>query len=191
MRTHGRAHDTALVAWRPGGGQLPVGNRAGGSTGAPAASAVRTRSAGDQTVVGGPRGPEKILGNVVSGTTPLAPVVAIKYKVGAESDPREWAGGNEDNFVSRVSVFDAHCAAVYLTEKTDVAFRPFGLDLFDRLVRACKAVRTKLESEQRALGTNALTAVQATIPEATAVAKFLASVSSLTKPEAEQTLLAR
>lgn len=135
------------------------------------------------------RGPEKILGNVVSGTTPLAPVVAIKYKVGAEPDPREWTGGNEDEFVSRVSVFDTQCAAVYLTEKTDVAFRPFGLDLFDKLVKACKAVRAKLEFEQRALGTNALTAVQATIPEGTAAAKFLANVSSLTKPEALQELI--
>lgn len=134
------------------------------------------------------RGPEKILGNVVSGTTPLAPVVAIKYKVGAEPDPREWAGANEDEFVSRVSVFDTQCAAVYLTEKTDVAFRPFGLDLFDKLVKACKAVRAKLESEQRALGTNALATVQTTIPEGTAVAKFLANVSSLTKPEAVQAL---
>lgn len=134
------------------------------------------------------RGPENILGNVVSGATPLAPVVAIRYKVGAEPDPREWAGGKEDEFVSRVSVFDTQCAAVYLTEKTDVAFRPFGLDLFDKLVKACKAVRTRLESEQRALGTNALTAVQAAIPEGTAVAKFLANVSSLTKPEAVKAL---
>ena len=134
------------------------------------------------------RGPENILGNVVSGTTPLAPVVAIKYKVGAEPDSREWAGADEDEFVSRVSVFDAQCAAVYLTEKTDVAFRPFGLDLFDKLVKACKAVRAKLESEQRALGTNALAAVQTTIPDGTAVAKFLANVSSLTKPEAVQAL---
>ncbi len=77
------------------------------------------------------RGPEKILGNVVSGTAPLAPVVAIKYKVGAEPDPREWTVANDDEFVSRVSVFDTQCAAVYLTEKTDVEFRPFGLDLFD------------------------------------------------------------
>jgi energy-coupling factor transporter ATP-binding protein EcfA2 len=134
------------------------------------------------------RSPEKILGNVVSGTTPLAPVVAIKYKVGAEPDPREWSGGNEDEFVSRVSVFDTQCAAIYLTEKTDVAFRPFGLHLFDKLVKACKAVRTKLELEQRALGTSTLAAVQATIPEGTAVAKFLANVSSLTKPEAVQAL---
>lgn len=134
------------------------------------------------------RGLEVILGNVVSGSAPRAPVVAIQYKVGAEPAPREWAGSNEDEFVSRVSVFDTQCAAVYLTEKTDVAFRPFGLDLFDKLVRACKAVRAKLESEQRALGTNALVALQTKIPEGTAVAKFLANVSSLTKPEAVQVL---
>ena len=134
------------------------------------------------------RGQEHILGNVVSGTSPLAPVVAIKYKVGTEPEPREWAGTGEDEFVSRVSVFDTQCAAVYLTEKTDVAFRPFGLDLFDNLVKACKAVRAKLEGEQRALASNALTVVQAQIPEGTAVAKFLANISSLTKPDAVQAL---
>lgn len=134
------------------------------------------------------RGQEQILGNVVSGTAPLAPVVAIKYKAGNELEPREWAGGVEDELVSRVSVFDTQCAAVYLTEKTDVAFRPFGLDLFDELVRACKAVRAKLEGEQCALNSNAMADVQTQIPEGTAVTKFLASVSSLTKTEAVQAL---
>ncbi|MBU2751797.1 AAA family ATPase [Acidithiobacillus thiooxidans] len=134
------------------------------------------------------RGQEHILGNVVSGTAPLAPVVAIKYKVGTEPEPREWAGNGEDEFVSRVSVFDTQCAAIYLTEKTDVAFRPFGLDLFDKLVKACKAVRVKLEGEQRALASSALTVIQTQIPEGTAVAKFLVNISSLTKPEAVQTL---
>ena len=129
------------------------------------------------------RGQEKILGNVVSGATPLTPVVSIKYKVGDEPEPREWAGNGEDEFVSRVSVFDTQCAAVYLTEKTDVAFRPFGLDLFDKLVRACKAVRAQLEREQGALSSNALASVQAQIPEGTAAAKLLGNITSLTKPE--------
>lgn len=134
------------------------------------------------------RGQEKILGNVVSGAAPPTPVVSIKYKVGTERDLREWAGNGEDDFISRVSVFDTHCAAVYLTEKTDVAFRPFGLDLFDKLVRACKAVRGQLESEQRALASNALVTVQNEVPQGTAVAKLLASITSLTRPEAVQTL---
>lgn len=134
------------------------------------------------------RGQEQILGNVTSGATPLSPVVSIKYKVGTEQEPREWAGTGEDQFISRASVFDTHCAAVYLTEKTDVAFRPFGLDVFDKLARACKAVRAKLESEQRSLASNALAAVQAQIPEETAAAKLLANITSLTKPESVQAL---
>ena len=134
------------------------------------------------------RGQEKILGNVVSGATPLTPVVAIKYQVGLEQEPREWTGKGEDEFISRVSVFDTHCAAVYLTEKTNVAFRPFGLDHFDNLVRACKAVRTQLEKEQRALASSTLATLQAQVPEGTAAAKLLANITSLTKPEAVRQL---
>jgi energy-coupling factor transporter ATP-binding protein EcfA2 len=129
------------------------------------------------------RGQEKILGNVVAGTTPLTPVVSIKYRVGDDPEVREWVGGREDALVSRVSVFDTQSAAVYLTEKTDVAFRPFGLDLFDKLVQACKAVRARVESDQRALGVSLLTGLQAQVPNGTSVARLLAGVSSLTKPE--------
>jgi hypothetical protein len=47
------------------------------------------------------RGQEAILGNVISGIAPPKPVVNIKYKVGDEAS-REWAGGNIDEFISRV-----------------------------------------------------------------------------------------
>jgi recombinational DNA repair ATPase RecF len=134
------------------------------------------------------RGQEQILGNVVSGAAPPKPVVSIKYRVGVEPDLRQWAGSGEDDFISRVSVFDSQCAAVYLTEKTDVAFRPFGLDLFDKLVQACKAVRAQLEKEQRGLASNALATVQGEVPEGTSVAKLLANITSLTKPETVQAL---
>ena len=129
------------------------------------------------------RGQEEILGNVVSGAAPLAPVVAIKYTLGPDYEAREWAGQRGDKFISRVSVFDTRSAAVYLTEKTDVAFRPFGLDLFDKLVRACDAIRDQLVKEQRSLASNELTHLQAQIPEGTAVARLLANVNVLTTPE--------
>ena len=107
-----------------------------------------------------------------------------KVPSGNERRYKGVTGQGEDEFISRVSVFDAHCAGVYLTEKTDVAFRPFGLDLFDMLVRACKGVREQLEKEQRLLASNGLATVQAQIPDGTAVAKLLANVTSLTKPQA-------
>lgn len=130
------------------------------------------------------RGRERILGNVVSGAAPPKLAVNIKYKVGEEPNAREWVGGDADEFISRVSIFDTQCAAVYLNESTDVAFLPFGLDLFDKLVRACKGVRARLEMEQRALNTNALAAIIPLIPQGTAASKLAGSITSLTKPEA-------
>ena len=50
-----------------------------------------------------------------------------------------------------VSVFDAQCAAVYLTEQMDVAYRPAGLDLFDKLAQACQAIQGKLDQERAGL----------------------------------------
>ena len=134
------------------------------------------------------RGREEILGNVLSGTSPTRPVVAIKYKVGTEEDVREWSGAGQDDVVSRVSVFDARSATVYLTQRTNVAFRPFGLDLFDKLVRACKAIRSQLEREQRALVSNEIASIQTKVGESTAAGRLLANISSLTKPETVQEL---
>jgi len=134
------------------------------------------------------RGREKILGNVVSGATPLSPVVAIKYRVGNEEHAREWAGEEQDDYISRVSVFDSQSAAVYLTERTDVAFRPFGLDLFDKLVQACKAIRVRLEKEQRSLKPKGISGLQVRVREETAVGKLLTNITSLTDPEAVRSL---
>ena len=114
---------------------------------------------------------------------PPTPVVAIGYRIGSEQEPREWTGEGEDAHVSRISVFDTRSAVVYLNEKTDVAFRPFGLDLFDKLVRACKGVRNQLEREQRALSSSSLASVQAQIPTGTAAAKLVSNITSLTRPE--------
>ena len=134
------------------------------------------------------RGQEIILGNVMLDTAPLPAEVTIKYQVGSMSGTKEWIGQGEDKFISQVSVFDAKCATVYLTEKTEVAFRPFGLDLFDKLVRACKAIRERLEIEQLHLRSNAIETVKAKIPEGTAVAELLDNITLLTKPEVVQKL---
>lgn len=78
------------------------------------------------------RGTEDILGNVLSGTAPLSPIVSIKYTVG-DGPIQAWSGGEDKEFIGRVIVFDRYSEAVYTTEKTDVAFRQFGLGLFDKL----------------------------------------------------------
>jgi hypothetical protein len=128
------------------------------------------------------RGAEEILGNVVSGTAPGRPSAMIKFSIGGQ--PREFGWDDSkpaDKSLSRVSVFDRHCASVYIAEETDVAFRPLGLDVFDKLSDACEAVRRVLERERRELE---LTAVR--LPEVapgTAVHALLAHLTSLTNPD--------
>ena len=90
--------------------------------------------------------------------------------------------------ISRVSVFDAQSATVYLTERTDVAFRPFGLDLFDKLVRACQAVRRQLEREQRTLGQKGFVELADQVAPATSVGRLLSNITSLTSPETVRNL---
>lgn len=125
---------------------------------------------------------EEILGNVVSGEPQVRPEVIVKYKVGEQETLREWSEGEADDYISRVSVFDSQCATVYLTEKTDVAFRPFGLDLFDKLVKACKTVREKLESEKQVYASSLLEKLEAKIPEETSTAKLLSALNFRANP---------
>ena len=126
------------------------------------------------------RGAEDILGNVLSGTAPQTPRVSIKYTVG-DGSPSEWSGGDNDEAIARVSVFDRHSEAVYTTKKTDVAFRPFGLDLFDRLADACSSVRSQLEQEKRSLNVSAIQGLN--LPRNTHAAKFVASLSLFTSSD--------
>ena len=126
------------------------------------------------------RGAEEILGNVLSGAAPPTQSVAIQYSVGG-GKPQKWPNGDtEEGFLERVSVFDSHSAAVYLKEKTDVAFRPFGLDVFDKLSNACEEIQRRLKRERRALD-HIFSFPE--VPEETEVSNLVQRITSLTKPE--------
>jgi len=127
------------------------------------------------------RGAEEILGNVLAGVAPGQPSATITFKVGEKDGSLAWNDQDMGKHVlGNVSVFDSHCAAVYLREKTDVAFRPFGLDLFDKLSQACESVRAILEKERDALQAPA---DLPKLPEGTEAQKLLSRINSLTNPD--------
>ncbi len=88
--------------------------------------------------------------------------------------------------LATVSVFDSGCAPVYLRDKTDVAFRPFGLDIFDKLAALCGEIRTRIESEKTRL--NALAPSLPTIPEGTKARSAIDHLTSLTNPDVVRAL---
>ena len=127
------------------------------------------------------RGAEEILGNVVSGTAPGHPSATIKFTADEKSWDHLWDDDKPPNaFLSRVSVFDHHCASVYVAKQTDVAFRPMGLDLFNKLSDACEAVKKILEKERNALESQKLQFPD--VAEGTAVHDLITNLTSLTDP---------
>jgi hypothetical protein len=126
---------------------------------------------------------EDVLGNVLSGEKPLKGRATIRFREGTTETPFEWAPSVPPaGPLAAISVFDAQCAPVYLRDKTDVAFRPFGLDIFDRLSAVCAEIRKRLEMERAAL--NATPSVLPEIPSGTQARLFVDNLTSLTKPEA-------
>jgi energy-coupling factor transporter ATP-binding protein EcfA2 len=127
------------------------------------------------------RGAEEILGNVLSGALPSPPSATISFAVGTKSQQLVWTDQKTHEALGQVSVFDSQSAAVYLREKTDVAFRPFGLDIFDKLADLCEQIRKNLERERRELEN-----ARPTLPllhEDTAVHRALSNITSLTNPK--------
>lgn len=130
---------------------------------------------------------EPILGNLLSGRAPEKVQATITFCQGAQEIPIEWAVGSPpSDALAAVSVFDSGCAPVYLRDKTDVAFRPFGLDIFDRFAALCGEVRSRLESEKARL--NALAPILPTFPEGTKTRSLIDHLSSLTNADAVRAL---
>ena len=131
---------------------------------------------------------EEILGNVVSTTIPR-PSATIKFTVDGKPLAHLWDDNQPPNhFLSRVSVFDRHCAGVYVGEQTDVAFRPMGLDLFDKLSDACEDVKRILERERNALESQQLRDID--VADGTVVYELITNLTSLTDPASVKELAA-
>ena len=125
------------------------------------------------------RGSEStILGNVLSSQTSQHPSATIAFLV--DGDERQFALENETSGaeLGLVSVFDAQCAAVYLTERMDVAFRPSGLDLFDKLAQACQALQHELDRERKELERSEVPLPR--LPEGTRAQTWLSKLSPTT-----------
>lgn len=128
------------------------------------------------------RGIEQVLGNVLSGEAPLKPEATIRFREGNAESSFVWGVSTPSSAaLSRVSVFDSHCAPVYLKDKTDVVFRPFGLDVFDKLSDACDEVRAILEAEQTKL--DKTSASLPVLRNDTRAKALLDNLTSLTKHE--------
>lgn len=134
--------------------------------------ACRARGSGDP-----------VLPNQLSDRPAGTPTAKLKVLVNGTESEHSWFDGTACSPVlSAVSVFDTAAAQVYVTDKTDVRFRPLGLDVLDRLATACGAVKERLSRELALLQEQ--TSAWPTLPTNTAAARFLPTITALTTREA-------
>lgn len=119
---------------------------------------------------------------------PVAQSATIAFRVGDQLSNFHWDDDDAppNPNLSRVSVFDRHCASVYVSQRTDVAFRPLGLDLFDKLSAACEAVKKTLERERNSLESQGYPNLN--VAPGTAVHDLIGNLTSLTNPDSVRTL---
>lgn len=128
------------------------------------------------------RGTEKILGNVLAESSPIRPSAEITFLKGDKENKFFWNDQDDASSpLGHVCVFDSYCASIYIKEKTDVAFRPYGLDIFDKLSDACEEVRKVLDEELRILKLKGESLPK--IPEGTEAYRLIFNITSLTNPE--------
>ncbi len=129
-------------------------------------------------------GPEVILPNIYT-TQPGPQCAELEYHAGEEILKAEWKNGEAtDDLLSEISVFDSRTANVHVEETNNLAYTPFPMRLLEWLVKACRAVKDKVENE--------ISSIEKQTPESisepscllsTAVGKLITSLSESTKDE--------
>lgn len=128
------------------------------------------------------RASERVRNNIFRPAD-LTPAATIDYQVDQDDGNNlEWHPEAEgDDELSRLSFFDQACAEVYLSRETEVAFRPFGLGLFDELVSVCERVRAELD--KRASDAGKRTAGLPALDASTDAGSFLQNLRASTTDE--------
>lgn len=77
----------------------------------------------------------------------------IEYSIDGEERSFEWKddGASGPCELARVCIFDNHCADFYVNVDNDIAYRPFGLDILDKLAKAADELGRSLKSQRDAL----------------------------------------
>jgi hypothetical protein len=131
--------------------------------------------------------PKRILPNIFSNVAAGPSEAVIGFKVGDKDDSYHWKDGQGGSaMLASVSVFDSACALQYVQEPNDVAFRPFGLDLLDKLASACVRLKKTFDHELLMLTVTAKDFTE--LQGQTAVGKFLAVLSANTPTATLETL---
>jgi len=91
---------------------------------------------------------DPILANALSGNAAGIPTGLIKYQANGINYNFVWKDSEPGaQNLSSISVFDSITAKIHTSEKTEIRFRPFGLDVIDKLAVVSDKLRKMLQLE--------------------------------------------
>lgn len=116
--------------------------------------------------------------NLPTGKTGVAKAVFDVVINGAGQEVTWTNGKTAPPELSSLAIFDSRCARAYLDSEDDFSYVPYGLDVFEGLAKACRHLKTLVETEyaQSAADLSAFDLLQGD----TAVGKLISSLSAKT-----------
>lgn len=101
------------------------------------------------------RDPDPVLPDVYKAGETSPPRATIRYRTSpTETEVKEevWVNGQDfASALSQISVFDSKIASITVDKESELAFVPFGLDVFDKLGELCDRIKDRLTTERNAL----------------------------------------
>lgn len=95
---------------------------------------------------------KRILSNVFESGEGRVPSAKISFKTDAFDYSFDWKKDCQGPAeLTCINVFDSGCASLYVNEDNRIVYMPLGLDIFDKLVKACDSLKAKLAAEREKL----------------------------------------
>jgi hypothetical protein len=121
---------------------------------------------------------EQVLGNVFSSSPGPGPRAEFLLAVGTSKVSVTWTPEQAPEEMAGIAVFDSRCARLYVDKAGEVAFLPYGLDVFPALCELMDEFAERLALQIRQLEANPI--VLPRLPENTEAAGFLKALSGAT-----------
>ncbi|MFZ4287706.1 AAA family ATPase [Variovorax sp. HJSM1_2] len=127
---------------------------------------------------------ESILPNVFKEAQATGPVEAtFEWLSSGKPGNQKWVDGSASPAdLSRVAIFDAHCARVFVDEQADVSFVPYGMDILRELSHCMEWAQRHLEKERQSHAFDR-SLLGPFVGSNTDVGRFVTSISSRTDPK--------
>ena len=97
---------------------------------------------------------ETIHPNLFGGASLIAPTAVFELQIDGQEQNVAWELGKPSpDELAYFAVFDARCARIYVDEKNEVAYMPYGMDVFQKLADLCTRFREQMVKERDAINT--------------------------------------